>query len=90
MMSELKEWDDARSNGEPRLLVFSDGSKEDHSALELQSTILIDKEYETAEKLGMNGTPSAVLIDENGKITTEVGIGAANIWALIGRRNEKN
>lgn len=90
MMSELKEWDDARSNGEPRLLVFSDGSKEDHSALELKSPILLDKEYETAEKLGMNGTPSAVLIDENRKITTEVGIGAANIWALIGRRNEKN
>jgi hypothetical protein len=34
----------------------------------------------------MLGTPSAVLIDENGRIISETAIGAQNIWALVGRR----
>ena len=33
----------------------------------------------------MMGTPSAVLINEKGEIVTETGVGAANIWALIGK-----
>ncbi len=34
----------------------------------------------------MDGTPSAVLINENGKIASEVAVGAGNIFALIGKR----
>ena len=34
----------------------------------------------------MNGTPSAVLINENGKIISEVAVGAEQIWTLIGKR----
>jgi len=47
---------------------------------------LIDKEYETALKLGMYGTPSAVLVNENGRIVSETATGAPQIWALLGKR----
>jgi hypothetical protein len=40
--------------------------------------------------MGMFGTPSAVLIDENGIIATETAVGASNIWALLGRQHETN
>lgn len=90
MLKALKDWDDARSNGEPKLVVFSDGPIEEHRALGLNSPIILDKDYKTAEGLGMNGTPSAVLIDEEGRFATETGIGAQNIWALIGKRNSTN
>lgn len=86
MVRELQEWDREKGADEPNLLVFSEGDVEDHKEIGLKSPILIDKGYETSEKFGMNGTPSAVLINENGKIISETATGAANIWALIGKR----
>jgi peroxiredoxin/uncharacterized membrane protein YphA (DoxX/SURF4 family) len=86
MMDELKNWEKDKGAGEPDLLVFSDGDIEAHKALELNAPIVLDKNYRTAEKLGMAGTPSAVLIDENGVIISETAVGAGNIWALIGKR----
>lgn len=86
MMEELKNWEKEKGAAAPGLIVFSDGETEAHKDLELDSPILLDKNYKTAEKFGMSGTPSAVLVDENGKIVSETAIGASNIWALIGKR----
>ena len=86
MMEDMREWEQNRATGDPKLVVFMDGNPEEIKDIELDSPIVIDKGYKTAAKLGMHGTPSAVLIDENGKIVSETAIGATNIWALIGRR----
>ncbi|MBS1795901.1 MAG: redoxin domain-containing protein [Acidobacteria bacterium] len=86
MIRDLQEWDRQKGMDEPNLLVFSDGDVEEHREIGLQSPIVLDKGYRTAEKLGMFGTPSAVLINENGKIISETAVGAANIWSLIGKR----
>ena len=85
-MDELKSWDESRTESDPQLIVFSDGAREDHEGLGLNAPIVLDAGYKAAAKLGMFGTPSAVLIDENGYFTTETGVGASNIWALIGKR----
>ena len=71
---------------DPQLFVFSEGSEDDHKKVELSAPIVLDPGYKTSEKLGMFGTPSAVVLDERGRIASETGVGAANIWALIGRR----
>lgn len=86
MMEDIREWEQNRAAGDPKLIVFSDGDVEELKKIELTSPIVLDKDYNTAAKLGMLGTPSAVLIDENGRIVSETAIGAQNIWALIGRR----
>jgi thiol-disulfide isomerase/thioredoxin/uncharacterized membrane protein YphA (DoxX/SURF4 family) len=86
MIRELQEWDREKGADEPNLLVFSEGDVEDHKEIGLKSPIVLDKGFKTAEKFGMYGTPSAVLINEHGKIASETAIGAANIWALIGKR----
>lgn len=86
MMEELKKWEKERGADAPDLIVFSDGDAQTHKNLKLDSPILLDKNYQTAEKFGMAGTPSAVLVDENGKIVSETAVGAGNIWALIGKR----
>lgn len=85
MMSEIQEWDAERTPEDPQLIVFSEGDPSVHRKLGLRSPVLLEKGYKTAIDLGMYGTPSAVLIDENGRILTETAIGAANIWALIGK-----
>lgn len=86
MMEDIREWEQNRSAADPKLIIFSDGDIEELKKIDLTSPIIIDKEYKTAAKLGMVGTPSAVLINENGRIVSETAIGAQNIWALIGRR----
>jgi thiol-disulfide isomerase/thioredoxin/uncharacterized membrane protein YphA (DoxX/SURF4 family) len=86
MIRDLQEWDREKSADEPNLIVFSDGDNEDHRDIGLKSPILLDEGYKTAATLGMHGTPSAILINENGKIASETALGAENIWALIGKR----
>ncbi len=86
MMNDLRDWDNSRNESDPDLIVFSDGEKESHMNLGLRAPIVLDSDYKTAEKLGMFGTPSAVIVDESGTIVTETAMGAGNIWALIGRK----
>ncbi|MBC7901201.1 MAG: redoxin domain-containing protein, partial [Saprospiraceae bacterium] len=85
MMPEIQEWDKSRSANDPNLIVFSEGDPGEHRELGLSSPILLEKGHKTAIGFGMFGTPSAVLIDEQGRIVTETAIGAGNIWALIGK-----
>ncbi|HKX83404.1 MAG TPA: redoxin domain-containing protein, partial [Pyrinomonadaceae bacterium] len=86
MIDELREWDLAKNGNAPELIVFSDGEKEGHENLGLRSPIVLDKDHHVSDKLGMYGTPSAVLIDKTGTIVSEAAIGSPNIWALIGKR----
>jgi len=87
MIEDLKAWNSSKGERDPQLIVFSDGDPEQHKALELDAPILLEKDYTTAAKIGMNGTPSAVLIDDKGRIVSETGVGAAMIWALLGMKN---
>lgn len=86
MMDELREWDKTKDADAPNLVVFSDGEEQTHKEIGLGSPIVLDKDYETAAKFGMSGTPSAVLINEDGKFASETAIGASDIWSLIGKR----
>lgn len=86
MLEELRNWDRQKGLDEPNLLVFSDGDAGEHSELGLDSPIVLDKDYKTSIKLGMVGTPSAVLVNEKGEIASETAVGAPQIWALIGKR----
>jgi len=86
MLEELRDWDKTKGADEPNLLVISEGETEPHRRLDLQSPIILDKDRKISKELGMRGTPSAVLINEDGKIVSETAIGAAGIWTLIGRK----
>jgi hypothetical protein len=50
----------------------------------LRSTVVLDQEFATGQAFGTNGTPTAVLIDEQGKVATEVVAGAPAVLALAG------
>lgn len=85
MMEDLREWDLSKNGSDPALVVFSDGDAEDHSELQLKSPLVLDEGHKTSAKLGMFGTPSAVLIDEKGIIVSETAVGSTNVWALLGK-----
>jgi thiol-disulfide isomerase/thioredoxin/uncharacterized membrane protein YphA (DoxX/SURF4 family) len=86
MLPALQKWEKEKSDSEPELIVFSEGKAEMHQELGLKSPVLLDEGREMSNKLGMNGTPSAILVNENGIIVSETAVGAIQIWELIGRR----
>ncbi len=86
MIGDLKEWESSKGEDEPNLLVFSDGDPQENLDLGLDAPVILEAEYVTASKFGMFGTPSAVLVNEDGRFASELAIGAPDIWALIGRK----
>ena len=86
MLGELQDWDKTKGADEPNLLLLSEGKPEPHRELNLRSPIILDNEREISAELGMSGTPSAVLINEHGKIVSETAVGAEKIWTLLGKR----
>ena len=86
MIEDLKNWEQEKGADAPDLLVFSRNTAEEHQDLTLDSPILLDENHKISEKFGMDGTPSAVLVNESGKIVSELAVGATNIWALLGKK----
>ena len=87
MMDDLRDWDKQKGMDEPNLVVFSTGKVEAHQNLNLESPVLLDENHQISKELGMSGTPSAILVNEDGKIISEIAVGAPQIWALLGKRN---
>jgi peroxiredoxin len=91
MLEALRGWEDQPPANRPKLLVVSSESKQDNLALGLRSPIVLDEEGLPVSRLyGAVGTPMGVLIDEQGKIASEVMAGKRAVLALAGVRSELN
>lgn len=86
MIAELRDWDKVKGKDDPSLVVFSEGDLAEHREFGLESPIILDEGYKTAAKFGMFGTPSAVLVNEEGRIVSETAAGAPQIWSLVGKK----
>jgi peroxiredoxin len=84
MLPDLQQWEATPPPDAPRLLVISAGTAEANQALGLKSPVLLDPTFSVGRAFGVSGTPSAVLVDADGRIATPVGVGAAGVWALAG------
>src|SRR5204862_7639 len=82
MLDDLKEWERHRPTGAPALLVISTGSPEDNAHPGFRSPVLLDAQFETAGLFGVSGTPSAVLLDDTGRIASDVAVGAEAVFML--------
>jgi peroxiredoxin/uncharacterized membrane protein YphA (DoxX/SURF4 family) len=80
----LRRWETEPPRGAPRLLLVSSGSIEANRALGFRSSVVLDEGFKVANAFGASGTPSAVLVDGDGRIGSTVGIGARDILALAG------
>ncbi len=82
MLPDLKAWEAKPPIGAPRLLVVSTGTVEANQAMGLQSPVLLDEGFTIGSRFGVNGTPTAVLVDAEGKIASEAAAGAEAVLAL--------
>jgi hypothetical protein len=50
--------------------------------MELNSTVVLDQQFSVGRAFGASGTPSAVLVDKEGKIASGVAVGAPAVLEL--------
>ncbi|HEY2080767.1 MAG TPA: hypothetical protein VGH53_30935 [Streptosporangiaceae bacterium] len=75
ILNDLRTWQATRSDASPELMVVSAGSPEASRAMGLRATVLLDADFGTARAFGASGTPSAVLVDQHGRLASEVAVG---------------
>ena len=83
MMPDIKEWEAAPPDGAPRLLVVSDESVEENKAMGFGSPVVLDDTYAVWDAFDVGGTPSAVLVDAEGRIASEMVIGSGAVIELF-------
>jgi len=88
MTEEINRWESDSPKESPRLIFISSGEEEDVrvESAKFKSQFLIDPELEVGGLFGTNLTPSAVLIDRQGRIASPPTAGPERIMSLAGVR----
>jgi peroxiredoxin/uncharacterized membrane protein YphA (DoxX/SURF4 family) len=86
MSEDLTRGEEKPPKGAPRLVFVASGDTEniENASRSFKSRFLHDQEFEVGPLFGTNLTPSAVLIDRDGRIASIVGRGLPNVLALAG------
>jgi thiol-disulfide isomerase/thioredoxin/uncharacterized membrane protein YphA (DoxX/SURF4 family) len=82
LLPELKSWEQHPSNA-VRLVVVSAGSTASNQAMGFKASVFLDDALNVGGAFGVPGTPSALLIDEAGKVASEVAVGADPVLQLV-------
>jgi thiol-disulfide isomerase/thioredoxin len=83
MMPEIKEWEANPPGGAPRLLVVSDESVEENKTMGISSPMVLDNTDQVWDAFVVTGTPSAVLVDAEGRIGSKMVMGSGAVLELI-------
>jgi hypothetical protein len=70
MLPDLKEWEAGVPKSTPNLLMVSAGTEEANKAMGLRSPVVLDEHFAVGRAFGAAGTPSAVIVDEGGRIAS--------------------
>ena len=84
MRDGIKAWESEPPEDAPRLVVVSSGEARETRADGFRSPVVLDKGYEVGHAFGAAGTPSAVLVDAELRIASEVAVGAVKVFELAG------
>src|SRR5439155_1551233 len=87
MLDDVKAWEGSRAKDAPQLVVISAGSPKSNREQGFQSRVLLDAQFSAGERFGAGGTPSAVIVDAEGRIVSDVGVGADAVMALASATN---
>ncbi len=86
MRDELLGWERSAPTGAPRLLVVSSGGEASTRAEGFSSAVALDHDFVAGAAFGANGTPMAVLLDDEGRVASPLVAGAEAVFALAGGR----
>ena len=88
LSDDLKRWEEKPPKRAPRMVVVASGDPDAvrAQAKDFTSPVLLDPEFETAPLFGSNSTPSAILIDSEGRIASALAMGGPNVLVMAGHR----
>jgi peroxiredoxin/uncharacterized membrane protein YphA (DoxX/SURF4 family) len=86
MLGDLRTWEATRNQDMPQLLVVSGGPVEANQAMGLRAAVVLDPGFASGQAFGAHGTPSAVLIDGEGRIASGLAVGGQAVLALATTR----
>jgi peroxiredoxin len=84
MLSDLRAWEQNPPEEAAKLLVVSAGTEEANREQGLSSTVVLDQNFAVGRAFGASGTPSAVLVDAEGKVASDIAVGAPAVLELAG------
>lgn len=80
---ELYAWQQAREEGDPQLIVISSGTPEENRVLALDCPVVTETGFETGAIFGIEGTPSGVAFDPEGKMVAPPALGGVALMDLL-------
>lgn len=88
MAEDFERWEEDRPDGAPQLVFIASGDEDSvrQESRRFESQFLHDPEFDVGPLFGTNRTPSAVLIDGDGRIASAPTMGRLAILALAGVR----
>jgi thiol-disulfide isomerase/thioredoxin len=84
MLPALKQWEENPPPDAPAVVLISEGSAEANKAQGIRSLVLLDDDFTVAESFGADGTPTAILLDAEGRVASELANGQDEALALLG------
>jgi thiol-disulfide isomerase/thioredoxin len=85
MIEDVKAWEKNAAEAAEQLLIISTGTVEANRKLGFQSRTVLDQNFSAGKALGAGGTPSALLLDDRGRIVSKVAVGRQAIVDSIFR-----
>jgi peroxiredoxin len=91
MHDDLRRWEEDPPPDAPRLVFIAAGEVEDirEANKDFISSTLLDPEFDTAPLFGTKVTPSAILIDSEGRIASSLAMEYNKVRALVGLQKAK-
>jgi peroxiredoxin len=86
MLDDVKALETRVKTKGPRLVLVSTGTVDANRASGFRSSVLLDQSFAAGRALGVSGTPSALLVDSEGKIASGIAVGAPAVLELAASR----
>jgi thiol-disulfide isomerase/thioredoxin len=84
MHDDLLGWETSANGVHARLVVVSSGDPESTRSEGFSSLVLLDEDFAAGGAFGANGTPTAVLLDADGRVASRIAAGAEAVLELAG------
>ena len=82
MLSDLHALEADPPPHSPRLVLVSGGGAEENGALKLRAPVVADLGRAVMRTYGARATPSAILVDETGRVASPLAVGASEVLAV--------
>lgn len=83
MANDIIAWEKNAPAEAPQAIIITSGDIEANRKFEFASIVLHDPTSETMRHYGTTGTPSAIAVDSDGKVSSELRIGQPGVMSLL-------